>query len=67
MTRISLTIPSFNGEDAIPVFLARVVPIMKTTGHDYEMVFVDDGSRCASAQLGQTYFLGLLNTWSGSA
>lgn len=45
MTRISLVIPCFNEEDAIPVFLARVVPIMEATGHDYEMVFVDDGSR----------------------
>jgi glycosyltransferase involved in cell wall biosynthesis len=45
MTRISLVIPCYNEEDAIPVFLARIVPIMETTGHDYEMVFVDDGSR----------------------
>lgn len=45
MTRISLVIPCFNEEDAIPVLLSSVVPIMETTGHDYEMVFVDDGSR----------------------
>ena len=45
MTRISLVTPCFNEEDAIPVFLARVVPIMEATGLDFEMLFVDDGSR----------------------
>ncbi len=45
MTRISLVIPCFNKEAAIPVFLSRAVPIMEATGHDFEMVFVDDGSR----------------------
>lgn len=38
MTRISLVIPCFNEEDAIPVFLSRVVPIMDATGLDFEMV-----------------------------
>lgn len=30
MTRISLVIPCYNEEDAIPVFLSRVVPIKKS-------------------------------------
>ena len=45
MTRISLVIPCYNEEAAVPVFLARVVPIMEATGLDFEMLFVDDGSR----------------------
>jgi glycosyltransferase involved in cell wall biosynthesis len=45
MTHISLVIPCYNEKDAIPVYLARVVPIMEATGHGYEMLFVDDGSR----------------------
>ena len=45
MTHISLVIPCYNEEAAVPVFLARVVPIMEATGLDFEMLFVDDGSR----------------------
>lgn len=42
--RISLVIPAYNEADSIPVFLERVVPILTGTGHDFELVFVDDGS-----------------------
>jgi glycosyltransferase involved in cell wall biosynthesis len=46
--RISLVIPAHNEQDAVPVFLARVIPILESIGHDYELVFVDDGSRDAT-------------------
>lgn len=45
---ISLVIPAYNEAEAIPVFLARVTTIMEQTGHDFEMIFVDDGSRDAT-------------------
>ncbi|MCK6390859.1 MAG: glycosyltransferase family 2 protein [Azonexus sp.] len=48
MAKISLVIPCHNEEAAIPVFLSAVTPIMDGTGLDYEMVFVDDGSRDAT-------------------
>lgn len=37
MTRISLVILRYNEEDAIPIFLACVVPIMEAPGHNLEM------------------------------
>ncbi|MHB8699236.1 MAG: glycosyltransferase family 2 protein [Sulfuricaulis sp.] len=40
--QLSLIIPVHNEEEAIPVFLARVIHILQKT--DHELVFVDDGS-----------------------
>ena len=37
MTLISLVIPCYNEEDAIPVLLVRVAPIMEATGHGFEI------------------------------
>ena len=48
MKKISLVIPCHNEEAAVPVFLSVVTPIMDSTGLEYEMVFVDDGSRDAT-------------------
>ena len=45
---LSLIIPVKDEEEAIPVFLARVVPILEALGDDaarsFELLFVDDGS-----------------------
>ena len=41
---ISIVIPCFNEEAAVPVFLSTVTPILRETGLSYELVFVDDGS-----------------------
>lgn len=46
--KISLIIPCHNEQEAAPVFLETVVPIMDATDLDYEMLFVDDGSRDAT-------------------
>ncbi|NCC75231.1 MAG: glycosyltransferase [Clostridia bacterium] len=43
--KISLLIPFYNEEQQIPLTLATVVPILEGTGHDFELVLVDDGSR----------------------
>ena len=46
--KLSIVVPCYNEEAAIPIFLAPVVPILENTGLSYEMVFVDDGSRDAT-------------------
>jgi len=43
--KISLLIPFFNEEQQIPLTLATVIPILESTGYDFELVLVDDGSR----------------------
>ncbi len=53
---LSLVIPCFNEEDAIPVFLSTVVPIVEATGLAFEMVFVDDGSRDNTVDVLQSCF-----------
>ena len=42
---ISIVVPCFNEQAAIPFFLAAVKPILEKTGMSHEIVFVDDGSR----------------------
>ncbi len=43
--RLSLIIPVHNEEESIPVFMARVIPILQQSERDHELVFIDDGSR----------------------
>ena len=46
---LSLVVPCFNEEKAIPLFIEAVVPVMArihtTYNLDYELIFVDDGSK----------------------
>jgi glycosyltransferase involved in cell wall biosynthesis len=42
---LSIAVPVYNEEDAIPVFLQRIVPILRGITEDFEIVFVNDGSR----------------------
>ena len=42
---LSVVVPAYNEEEAIPALLARVVPVLQSLAMDYEVVFVDDGSR----------------------
>ncbi len=48
MSTISIVVPCYNEEAAVPVFLTAVTPILRETGLSYELVFVDDGSRDAT-------------------
>lgn len=42
---ISIILPSYNEEKMIPTAVARVSEIMEQAGIDYELLFVDDGSK----------------------
>lgn len=46
--RLSLVIPIYNEEEVLPVLVASLRPVLEPIGCDYEIVFVDDGSRDGS-------------------
>ena len=48
---ISVVVPIYNEEENIPTFHAAVATVMEKTGEDWEIVFVNDGSRDSSLAL----------------
>ena len=52
MTRelLSLIIPCFNEEEAIPIFYNETVKVLKGMDIDYEFLFIDDGSKDKSLE-----------------
>jgi glycosyltransferase involved in cell wall biosynthesis len=42
---LSVVIPVFNEEKVLPELLRRLIPVCESITHDYEIIFVDDGSR----------------------
>ena len=48
---ISIVVPVFNEEDNIQNFYHAVTEVMAQVSYDYELIFVDDGSRDASADI----------------
>lgn len=49
MKKISIVIPVYNEQDNLKEFHKRITAIMNDTGYDYNLVFVDDGSKDSSA------------------
>jgi len=49
--QVSVVIPVFNEEPALPALFARLYPALDALGVAYEIVFVNDGSRDRSAAL----------------
>ena len=45
MKTVSLIIPAYNEEEAIPHFLERIVPLLDAEPYTFEMIFIDDGSK----------------------
>lgn len=42
---LSIVIPCFNEQESLPIFYQTITPILKELSLDYELVFVDDGSK----------------------
>jgi undecaprenyl-phosphate 4-deoxy-4-formamido-L-arabinose transferase len=49
--RLSVVIPVYNEEAALPALCGRLYPALDSLGIDYEVIFVNDGSRDRSAAL----------------
>jgi glycosyltransferase involved in cell wall biosynthesis len=48
---ISVVIPIFNEQENLPALRNRLAAAMETCGEDWEVIFVDDGSRDESSQI----------------
>ncbi|WP_270935917.1 glycosyltransferase family 2 protein [Falsiroseomonas oryzae] len=48
---ISVVVPAYNEQEVLPVFHARMVPVMEAIGLPWELVFVNDGSRDATLDI----------------
>ena len=42
---ISILCPCYNEEKSLQVLYSRIVPVMEKTNEDFEIIFVDDGSK----------------------
>lgn len=42
--KLSLIVPCFNEQEALPIFYKEVIKVLKELKQDYELIFVDDGS-----------------------
>lgn len=51
MKRISIVVPVYNEEDNIAHFVQSVTAVMAELPYDYELLFVDDGSRDRSREI----------------
>ena len=48
---ISVVVPIYNEEEIVTAFHAALAGAMQDTGEDWEVVYVNDGSRDSSLQL----------------
>lgn len=51
MCKYSIVIPIFNEELVIPELYSRLKLVMNNTGNEYELIFINDGSRDSSCHL----------------
>lgn len=50
MKKISLVVPCFNEQETVEKFYETAIPVLKKTKMDYEVIFVNDGSRDATIE-----------------
>ena len=43
--KYSIVVPVYNEEQALPLFYERIIPVMDQTKENYEIIFVNDGSK----------------------
>lgn len=53
--KISLIVPCYNEEDALPFFYEEACRVMSETGFDYELIFVNDGSSDGTLKILKEY------------
>ncbi|HCA27984.1 MAG TPA: glycosyltransferase [Betaproteobacteria bacterium] len=51
LPELSIVVPVYNEEHGLPALFARLYPALDQLGLDYEIIFVNDGSRDCSAAL----------------
>ncbi len=49
--KYSIVVPCFNEEETIPAFYEAIIPVMDKTKEKYEVIFVNDGSKDATAEI----------------
>jgi len=49
--KVSVVIPVYNEESVLQQLFERLYPVMDNLGRDYELIFIDDGSRDRSAAI----------------
>ena len=47
---LSIVIPVFNEEDVLPLLFERLYPVLDGLGRQYEIIFIDDGSKDRSPE-----------------
>ena len=52
---ISIVVPCWNEQDAIPIYYDHIIPVLESLKQDYELIFVDDGSTDDTPNLFKKY------------
>ena len=52
---ISIIVPCFNEQEALPIFYETIIPYLNRLNTDYEILFIDDGSSDRSADICKEY------------
>lgn len=52
---ISIVVPCWNEQDAIPIYYDHIIPVLESLKQDYELIFVDDGSKDDTPNLFKKY------------
>lgn len=50
MTKISIIVPCFNEEKAIPIFYKELINTLQTINYEYQILFINDGSQDLTLQ-----------------